>query len=209
MMKNKSKLLMTFLTVLMVSIMTVACSNVTDEAITTNEMSMADEAIAETMPKEVMSTDYMNIVAEDYPKPSDEVIKEMLTELQYNVTQNNGTEWSFSNEYNDNKEVGIYVDIVTGEPLFASRDKYDSGTGWPSFTKPINEDVVISKDDVSLIGVRTEVRSRVGDSHLGHVFGDGPEDQGGLRYCINGAALRFISLDDMEASGYGYLLDLF
>jgi peptide methionine sulfoxide reductase msrA/msrB len=142
-----------------------------------------------------------------YKKPSDEVLKEILTEEQYKVTQENATERAFSNEYFDNKEPGLYVDVATGEPLFSSKDKYDSGCGWPSFTKPIVEEVVNYHTDVSFNMTRQEVRSRAGDSHLGHVFEDGPKDQGGLRYCINSAAIRFVPLSEMEAEGYGYLID--
>lgn len=145
------------------------------------------------------------IDASKYKKPSDAELKEMLTEEQYNVTQLNNTEASFSNLYWDNKEKGLYVDIATGEPLFTSTDKYDSGCGWPSFTKPISKDVITYHEDLSYNMVRTEVRSRAGDSHLGHVFEDGPKDKGGLRFCINSASIRFVPLEDMEAEGYGYL----
>jgi peptide methionine sulfoxide reductase msrA/msrB len=144
-----------------------------------------------------------------YTKPSDEEIKEMLTDLQYKVTQEDGTERAFQNEYWDNKEQGIYVDIVTGEPLFSSIDKYDSGTGWPSFTKPIEMGIIKEEVDNKLFTTRTEVSSKIGDTHLGHVFPDGPKDKGGLRYCINSASLRFIALEDMDAMGYGHLLYLF
>ncbi|APO78246.1 methionine sulfoxide reductase MsrB 2 (plasmid) [Rhizobium etli 8C-3] len=130
-----------------------------------------------------------------------------LTPEQYRVTQQNGTERSFTGEYNDNKRPGIYVDIVSGEPLFASADKFDSGCGWPSFTKPIVAANVNELRDDSHGMIRTEVRSIHGDSHLGHVFPDGPEDRGGLRYCINSAALRFIARDEMEAAGYGAYLN--
>jgi peptide-methionine (R)-S-oxide reductase len=128
---------------------------------------------------------------------------------QYYVTQENGTERPFTGEYWDNHEPGIYVDVVSGEPLFASVDKFDSGTGWPSFTKPIDRDNVAEKIDVSHAMVRTEVRSAYGDSHLGHVFDDGPRAEGGLRYCINSAALRFIHRDALESEGYGQYLSLF
>ncbi|APG85707.1 peptide-methionine (R)-S-oxide reductase MsrB [Sinorhizobium americanum] len=130
-----------------------------------------------------------------------------LTPEQYRVTQQNGTERPFTGEYNDNKRPGIYVDIVSGEPLFASSDKFDSGCGWPSFTKPIVEENVEELRDDSYGMVRTEVRSKHGDSHLGHVFPDGPRDRGGLRYCINSAALRFIPREEMEAAGYGAYLN--
>ena len=128
---------------------------------------------------------------------------------QYYVTQESGTERPFTGEYLDNHEPGIYVDVVSGEPLFASVDKFDSGTGWPSFTKPIDGDNIVENPDYRHIMVRTEVRSRHGDSHLGHVFTDGPPDEGGLRYCINSAALRFIHRNDLEAEGYGHYLSLF
>lgn len=144
-----------------------------------------------------------------YKKPSDEALKEKLTDIQYRVTQLSDTERAFSNEYWDNKEAGIYVDVATGEPLFTSLDKYDSGCGWPSFTKPIVDEVVHYDEDTKFNMVRTEVRSRAGDSHLGHVFDDGPVDKGGKRYCINSASIVFIPQNEMEAEGYGYLLSLF
>jgi peptide-methionine (R)-S-oxide reductase len=132
-----------------------------------------------------------------------------LSPEQYRVTQKNGTERPFTGEYWDNHEPGIYVDVVSGEPLFASVDKFDSGTGWPSFTRPIDTANVIEKRDFSHLMIRTEVRSAHGDSHLGHVFNDGPRAEGGLRYCINSASLRFIHLDDLEAQGYGEYKKLF
>lgn len=130
-----------------------------------------------------------------------------LSPEQYYVTQESGTERPGTGEYLNNKDPGIYVDIVSGEPLFASSDKYESGCGWPSFTKPIEPANVSELRDASLGMVRTEVRSANGDSHLGHVFEDGPRDRGGLRYCINSASLRFVHRDDMEAQGYGAYLD--
>ena len=130
-----------------------------------------------------------------------------LTPEQYRVTQQNGTERPFTGQYNDNKAAGIYVDIVSGEPLFASSDKFESGCGWPSFTKPIEPAHVTEHNDMTLGMVRTEVRSKHGDSHLGHVFPDGPRDRGGLRYCINSASLRFVPRAAMEAEGYGDYLD--
>lgn len=136
-----------------------------------------------------------------------------LSPEQYHVTQRSGTERPFTGEYWDNHEPGIYVDVVSGEPLFASTDKFESGSGWPSFTKPIREpngaDNVVEKRDFSHLMMRTEVRSTHGDSHLGHVFTDGPKADGGLRYCINSAALKFIHLDDLEAEGYGQYRQLF
>ena len=132
-----------------------------------------------------------------------------LSPEQYHVTQKNGTERPFTGEYWDNHEPGIYVDVVSGEPLFASVDKFESGSGWPSFTKPIEAEHVVEKRDFSHLMIRTEVRSANGDSHLGHVFTDGPKADGGLRYCINSAALRFIHLDDLEAQRYGQYRQLF
>ena len=129
-----------------------------------------------------------------------------LTPEQFRVTQQSGTERPFTGEYNENHEPGIYVDIVSGEPLFASSDKFESGCGWPSFTKPVTPDHVNELRDMSHGMVRVEVRSTHGDSHLGHVFEDGPQDQGGLRYCINSASLRFVHRDEMEAEGYGAYL---
>ena len=157
-----------------------------------------------------IKTDKVNKVDKDlYSKPSEEEIKEKLEKNQYNITQKNSTERAFTHEYNDLDEKGIYVDIVTGEPLFSSDDKFDSGTGWPSFTKPIESDVIKGENDKSLGIDRLEIKSRVGDSHLGHVFDDGPADKGGKRYCINGASLKFVAYDDMEEEGYGYLKDIF
>ena len=135
-----------------------------------------------------------------------EAVAALLPE-QYRVTQQNGTERPGTGEYLHNKEPGIYVDIVSGEPLFASTDKYESGCGWPSFTKPIEPANVAELRDMSHGTIRTEVRSSNGDSHLGHVFEDGPQDRGGLRYCINSASLRFVPRDDMEREGYGAYLD--
>lgn len=155
-------------------------------------------------------TELENVVIDPqkYPKPSDDILKEQLTDIQYAVTQEGQTESSFSNEYWDFFEPGIYVDVVTGEPLFLSNDKYKSGCGWPSFTKPITEDVVIYSEDTSFNMIRVEVRSRSGDTHLGHVFEDGPIEHGGLRYCINSASIRFVPLDHMEEEEYGYLIHL-
>jgi methionine-R-sulfoxide reductase len=135
-------------------------------------------------------------------------LAQKLTPLQYKVTQKDGTEPPFQNEYWDNKRAGIYVDVVSGEPLFSSLDKFDSGTGWPSFTKPLEESNLVKKSDRSLLMDRTEVRSRGGDCHLGHVFEDGPAPTG-LRYCMNSAALRFIPVERLEEEGYGQFLALF
>lgn len=132
-----------------------------------------------------------------------------LTPLQKEVTQKNGTEAPFTGEYWNNKKEGIYVDVVSGEVLFSSKDKFDSGTGWPSFTKPINKEQIIEKKDSSHGMTRIEVRSKDGDSHLGHLFPDGPADKGGLRYCINSASMKFIAKEDLEKEGYGEYLKLF
>jgi methionine-R-sulfoxide reductase len=140
---------------------------------------------------------------------SKEVMKKKLTPEQYRVTQENGTERPFHNAYWNHKEEGIYVDVVSGEPLFSSLDKYDSGTGWPSFSKSIDESNVKTKLDLDLSGARTEVRSKSGDSHLGHVFKDGPKDKGGNRFCINSASLRFVPKASLEKEGYGKYLPLF
>ncbi len=144
----------------------------------------------------------------DYKKPSDTALKAKLTPLQYEVTQHEGTERPFANEYWNNHEAGIYVDVVSGEVLFSSLDKYDSGTGWPSFTKPLEPANVKNKTDYALGMMRTEVRSAHADSHLGHVFDDGPAPTG-LRYCMNSASMRFIPVSKLEAEGYGEYKKLF
>jgi peptide methionine sulfoxide reductase msrA/msrB len=157
-------------------------------------------------PNEMRSASEMIVDPGDYPRPTDAQIREMLTDLQFEVTQNDGTERALANEYWDNHADGLYVDVVTGEPLFSSADKFDSGTGWPSFTQPIDENTIRLIVDRSFLMKRTEVRSRAGNSHLGHVFYNDPTSPNGVRYCINSAALRFIPLDAMEAEGYSYLI---
>jgi methionine-R-sulfoxide reductase len=143
-----------------------------------------------------------------FQKPADPELKQKLSPLQYRVTQKNGTEPPFENEYCDNKREGLYVDIVSGEPLFSSQDKYDSGSGWPSFTKPLEEKLLKTKSDMSAGSERTEVRSVTADSHLGHVFPDGPGPTG-LRYCMNSASMRFIPKEDLEKEAYGEFTQLF
>ena len=145
----------------------------------------------------------------DYQKPAEEVIQEKLTPQQYHITQENGTEYAFKNEFWNQFEKGIYVDVVTGEPLFSSLDKFESSCGWPAFSKPIEKPAIVELEDNSYGMQRTEVRSRAGDSHLGHVFTNDPESPNGIRYCINSASLHFIPYEEMEAEGYGYLLGLF
>ena len=146
---------------------------------------------------------------DSFQKPSEKELKEKLTKLQYEVTQEDKTERPFSHPYNDLKDEGIYVDVVSGEPLFSSQDKYDSGTGWPSFTRPISEHAVVKKKQQSFFGVQDEIRSKHGDTHLGHVFNDGPKSAGGKRYCMNAASLRFVPRKDLQKEGYGEYEKLF
>lgn len=148
------------------------------------------------------------ISGEFYPVPDKDTLQKKLTPLQWEVTQNGATEPPFANIYDDEFRPGVYVDITSGQPLFLSTDKYDSGCGWPAFTRPISDELIKNVKDNSYGMKRTEVRAANSNSHLGHVFNDGPRSSGGLRYCINSASLRFIPLEEMESQGYGYLIDL-
>lgn len=155
-----------------------------------------------------MNNDKNNSNKQRFKKKSNDELKETLTSLQYQVTQEDETEQPFNNEYNSNFEEGIYVNVTTGEPIFVSTDKFEAGCGWPSFSKPIDDKLIEKHTDKSHGMLRTEVRSNTGDAHLGHLFDDGPKELGGLRYCINSASLKFIAKEDMEEEGYGDYLYL-
>lgn len=166
----------------------------------------AENKTIPTISKDTKTLTPSPYMKDSFKKPTIVELHEMLTPEQYHVTQEEGTERPFDNEYAHTTDAGIYVDIVSGEPLYSSKDKYDSGTGWPSFVKPISADAVVERVDNILLASRTEIRSSISDSHLGHVFNDGPEDRGGKRYCMNSAAMKFIPKEDMDKLGYGEYL---
>jgi peptide methionine sulfoxide reductase msrA/msrB len=196
--KNKNKIIYIILTIILIIFMLIPTVNYF-----TTKKNLENDKLESKISKVIVDP------IKTFIKPSQEEIKERLTELQYQVTQNEKTERAFNNKYWDNKREGIYVDIVTGEPLFSSVDKFDSGTGWPSFSKPIKYKFVTEHNDYKLIVPRIEVKSKIGESHLGHIFNDAPKELGGIRYCINSASLKFIPKEELEKEGYQNYSKLF
>jgi methionine-R-sulfoxide reductase len=196
--KNKNKIIYIILTIILIIFMLIPTVNYF-----TTKINLENDKLESKISKVIVDP------IKTFIKPSQEEIKERLTELQYQVTQNEKTERAFNNKYWDNKREGIYVDIVTGEPLFSSVDKFDSGTGWPSFSKPIKYKFVTEHNDYKLIVPRIEVKSKIGESHLGHIFNDAPKELGGIRYCINSASLKFIPKEELEKEGYQNYSKLF